>query len=186
VLQSSKCLRAQLKPSNFGELRHGEVRRIPLPRTRVNKGMKKGRDYSESAPSFWGALRLHASKRILALENPPERREPPLGLRAAPARGGSSIARAASPGGPDGVLGQQPHGVGLRQGPGQPLQSPQVLLQLRTVPLLEAPLQPCQQVRRPLGRAYLLHQLLPPLVHCARLPIGYGHRRPRCSGERRA
>ena len=29
--------------ANFSELRRGEVRRIPLPRTPVNKGMKKGR-----------------------------------------------------------------------------------------------------------------------------------------------
>jgi len=28
---------------NFLELRHDEVLRIPLPRTRVNKGKKKGR-----------------------------------------------------------------------------------------------------------------------------------------------
>jgi hypothetical protein len=28
---------------NFGERREREVRRIPLPRTRVNKGEKKGR-----------------------------------------------------------------------------------------------------------------------------------------------
>jgi hypothetical protein len=54
--------------------------------------------------------------------HPTERRDPPLGLRAGPARGGTGIARAANPGGPDGGLGQQPHGVGLRKGPGQPLQ----------------------------------------------------------------
>src|SRR5215213_8240613 len=28
--------------ADLGELRHGEVRRIPLPRTRVNKGIRKG------------------------------------------------------------------------------------------------------------------------------------------------
>ena len=29
---------------NFRELRHGEVRRIPLPRTPVNRGKSRGRD----------------------------------------------------------------------------------------------------------------------------------------------
>src|SRR5215203_74295 len=118
------------------------------------------------------ALRVYASERILAGEDPPERRDPPLGLRAGPARGGTCITRAAIPGGPDGGLDQQPHGVGLRQGSGQPLQPPQVLLQVRTVPLLEAPLQPRQQVPPPLRCAYLLLQLLPPLVHRARSPSG--------------
>ena len=111
------------------------------------------------------ALRVPASERILAGEDPPERRDPPRGLRAGPARGGTGITRAASPGGPDGFLAQQPHGVGLRQGAGQPLQVPQVLLQVRTVPLLQAPLQPRQQVLRPLRDAYLFDQLLTPLFH---------------------
>jgi hypothetical protein len=88
-----------------------------------------------------------------------------LGLRAGPARGGTSIARAASPGKPDGGLGRQPHGVGLRQGPSQSLQPPQVLLQVRTVPLLEAPLLPRQQVPRPLCDPYLFDQLLASLFH---------------------
>src|SRR5829696_5496162 len=34
--------------ANFGELRACELRRNLLPRTRVNKGMKKGRDSSSS------------------------------------------------------------------------------------------------------------------------------------------
>jgi hypothetical protein len=34
--------------ANFVEPRHGEVRRIPIPRTRVNKGKKK--DLSVRAP----------------------------------------------------------------------------------------------------------------------------------------
>jgi hypothetical protein len=63
------------------------------------------------------ALRVLASKRIFAVEDPPEPRDPPLGLRAAPARGGTGIARAASPGGPDGFLGQQPHGVASGRDP---------------------------------------------------------------------
>jgi hypothetical protein len=41
----------------------------------------------------------------------------------------------------------------------------QVLLQVRTVPLLEAPLQPSQQVPRPLRDAYLFGQLLALLFH---------------------
>src|SRR5215207_7348863 len=131
------------------------------------------------------SLRVYAGQRLQAAKRAPQRREPPLGLRAAPARGRTGITRAAIPGGPDGGLGQQPHAVGLRQGPGQPLQVPQVLLQVRTVPLLEAPLQPCQQLPRPLRRAYLLYQLFTPLVHRARLPIGYRQRRPRCCFLRR-
>ena len=35
--------------TNFVERRLGEVRRIPLPRTPVNKGMKKGRFYPRDA-----------------------------------------------------------------------------------------------------------------------------------------
>jgi hypothetical protein len=36
----------------FRELRKGEVRRIPLPRTSVNKGMKKGRGCCYAPASF--------------------------------------------------------------------------------------------------------------------------------------
>jgi len=35
-------LRKQCLTTNFRELRYGEVRRITIPRTSVNKGMKKG------------------------------------------------------------------------------------------------------------------------------------------------
>ena len=52
--QRSKCPRAQtqgefvlsvaLRRLNFGELRKHEVRRIPPPRTRVNKGKKKDKN----------------------------------------------------------------------------------------------------------------------------------------------
>src|SRR5215216_6074559 len=44
------------------------------------------------------ALRVHASERILAVEDPPKRRDPPLGLRAGPARHRASLARAVCPG----------------------------------------------------------------------------------------
>ena len=37
------CVRAQRTRPNFLELRYGEVRRIPLLGTSVNKGRKKGR-----------------------------------------------------------------------------------------------------------------------------------------------
>jgi hypothetical protein len=54
--------------ANFVELRKAEVRRIPLLRTRVHKGEMKGRDYSESAPSFVGApyasMPANASRRL--------------------------------------------------------------------------------------------------------------------------
>jgi hypothetical protein len=54
--------------ANFLELRQREVRRIPLPGTRVNEGKKKGRDYSESVPSFGGAryasMPANASRRL--------------------------------------------------------------------------------------------------------------------------
>ena len=33
--------------ANFGELRYGEVRRIPIPRTPVNKGKRKSRAQKE-------------------------------------------------------------------------------------------------------------------------------------------
>src|SRR5215212_7505553 len=104
---------------NFGELHF-------FPRTPVNKGEMKGRDYSERAFVRWRALRVYAGERVQAAKRAPECREPPLGLRAGPARGRTGIARAASPGGPDGGLDQQPYRVGLRQGLGQPLQVPQV------------------------------------------------------------
>src|SRR5215217_6203331 len=144
-----------------------------------SRAMSLATSFGSCGPTY-ATLRVPPSERVVAAKRAPERRESPLGLRAGPARGGTSITRAASPGGPDGFLGQQPHGVGLRQRSGQPLQVPQVLLQVRTIPLLEAPLQPRQQVPRPLRRAYLIHQLLAPLVHRARLPIAYRHRRPRC------
>ncbi len=43
---------------NFSELRLGEVRRIPLPRTSVNKAKKKGRGcYYALAPFAFVVLR---------------------------------------------------------------------------------------------------------------------------------
>ena len=36
--------------ANFGELRLGEVRRIPIPRTSVNKRKKKGWGLSQPRP----------------------------------------------------------------------------------------------------------------------------------------
>ena len=36
--------------ANFLELRHGEVRRIPLPRTRVNRGDKKRKSRAQKEP----------------------------------------------------------------------------------------------------------------------------------------
>src|SRR5688572_23514457 len=91
-------------------------------------------------------LRVHASERILAGEEPPERRDPPLGLRAGPAHSGTSITRAACPGDPSRFLHQQPHDVALGQGPRQPVQLRQVVLQIRAVFILQAPLQPRQEV----------------------------------------
>jgi hypothetical protein len=40
---------------NFSELRYGEVRRIPLPRTPVNKGIRKGRGCSRPRPQRGGS-----------------------------------------------------------------------------------------------------------------------------------
>src|SRR5215218_6074048 len=45
---------------NFGELRYGGVRRIPLPRSWVNKGKRKGRSSEEPRPSVSSASRLEA------------------------------------------------------------------------------------------------------------------------------
>src|SRR5215216_5033042 len=57
---------------NFRELRMGELLRIPLPRTRVNKGRKKGRSPSVGpGPSrhadFFSGLRRHLSPRTRLL-----------------------------------------------------------------------------------------------------------------------
>jgi hypothetical protein len=45
-----------------------ELRRIPLPRTPLNKGKMKGRDYSEGAPSLgsvpYASMRANASRRL--------------------------------------------------------------------------------------------------------------------------
>ena len=41
--------------ANFGEHPKGEVRRIPILRTRVNKGMKKGRSYDARPNSAYAA-----------------------------------------------------------------------------------------------------------------------------------
>ena len=40
-----------IRGTNFGELRYGEVRRIPLPRTRANEGIRKGRDLWRIGPN---------------------------------------------------------------------------------------------------------------------------------------
>src|SRR5215217_6869461 len=128
-----------------------------------SRAMSLATSFGSCGPTY-ATLRVPPSERVVAAKRAPERRESPLGLRAGPARGGTGITRAAIPGGPDGFLGQQPHGVGLRQRSGQP---PQVPLQVRTVPLLEAPLQPRQQVPRPLRDAYLFDQLIAMFVHRA-------------------
>src|SRR5215217_361870 len=111
------------------------------------------------------AVRVHASERILAVEVPPKRRAPPLGLRAGPARNRAGLARAARLGVRGGVLHQQPHDVALGQRPRQPIHLPQVVLQIRVVPILQAPLQPRQELPRPLRHAYLFDQPLAPLFH---------------------
>src|SRR5215216_1024508 len=111
------------------------------------------------------ALRVYASERILAVEDPPKRRDSPLDLRAGPARHRAGLARAARPGGFGGVLQHQPHDVTLGQGPRQPIQLPQVVLQIRAISILQAPLQPCQELPRPLRHAYLFDQPLVPLFH---------------------
>jgi hypothetical protein len=38
-----------MRVANFRELRNGEVRRISIPRTSVNKGKKKGQSYNAPA-----------------------------------------------------------------------------------------------------------------------------------------
>src|SRR5215217_6422709 len=111
------------------------------------------------------ALRVHASERILAVEDPPKRRDPPLGLRAGPARDRAGLARAACPGVSGSVLHQQPHGVALGQGPRQPIHLPQVVLQIRAISILQVPLQPRQELPCPLRLAYLFDQPLAPLFH---------------------
>src|SRR5215217_3540570 len=111
------------------------------------------------------ALRVHASERILAVEDPPKRRDPPLGLRAGPARDRAGLTRAARPGVRGGVLHYQPYDVTLGHGPRQPIQLPQVVFQIRVVSILQAPLQPCQELARPLRHAYLFDQPLAPLFH---------------------
>src|SRR5215217_3936115 len=111
------------------------------------------------------ALRVHASERILAAEDPPKRRDSPLALRAGPACHRAGLTRAARPSVPGGVLHQQPHYVALGQGPCQPIQLPQVILQIPAVSILQAPLQPCQELLRPLSNAYLFDQPLAPLFH---------------------
>src|SRR5215216_6523846 len=89
--------------------------------------------------SIW-ILLVHAGEFIFALNDSPERRDPSLGLRAGPARDLSGLFRTALPGVGGSVLHQLPHGVALGQGCRQPVQSPQVLLQIRVVFTLQAPL----------------------------------------------
>src|SRR5215212_6595108 len=135
---------------------------------------RSGRYYLwlDAYASIWMLL-VHAGERIFAAEDSPERRDPPLGLRAGPARNLSGLARVAHPGipgVPGGVLHYQPHGVALGQRCRQAVQSSQVLLQIRAVFALQAPLQASQEVPSALRRAYLLHQLLSPLFHRVSLP----------------
>jgi hypothetical protein len=61
VLQSSMCLKTQRKLSNFVELRHGEVRRLTLPKlfgkservpNRVPEGVQEGTNKTRSAASW--------------------------------------------------------------------------------------------------------------------------------------
>jgi hypothetical protein len=42
AIYASRCKKPVKRKSNFFEFRHGEVRRIPPPRTRVNRGKNKG------------------------------------------------------------------------------------------------------------------------------------------------
>jgi hypothetical protein len=44
--------------TNFSELRACELRRIPLPRTWMNKGKKKGRGVCQPGPLFMDSLQL--------------------------------------------------------------------------------------------------------------------------------
>src|SRR5215211_7488713 len=47
---ASLYARCHVHGVNFVELRHGEVRRIPIPRTPVNKAKKRGRSYYTPRP----------------------------------------------------------------------------------------------------------------------------------------
>src|SRR5215208_561469 len=52
---------------NFGESPKGEVRRIPIPRTRVNKGMRKGRGCSKPRPFLCVKLPTFLDRALLDL-----------------------------------------------------------------------------------------------------------------------
>jgi hypothetical protein len=69
--------------ANFGELRHSEVRRILLPRTRANKGSGRLTGERNPYPSQGRRrFRCPANRRLLPLALP--RRSLSLGFRAAP------------------------------------------------------------------------------------------------------
>jgi hypothetical protein len=56
-----QCISHRLLHSpNILELRQGEVRRIPIPRTPVNKGKKKGREPTWAPGSLRSNFRLRA------------------------------------------------------------------------------------------------------------------------------
>ena len=56
---------------NFVELRNGEVRRIPIPRTRVNKGKKKGPRLLEPRPFASYAYHYSLYSKLAYCEEPP-------------------------------------------------------------------------------------------------------------------
>ena len=51
--------------ANFVERRYGELPRIPIPRTRVNKGMKEGRGLGQPRPSARDALAYREEPHLL-------------------------------------------------------------------------------------------------------------------------
>src|SRR5215208_351253 len=57
--------------TNFRELRQREVPRISLPRTRVNKGMRKGRDPAAPRPFSLSSASLLAHQLVLGLIHQP-------------------------------------------------------------------------------------------------------------------
>src|ERR671914_1471005 len=68
-------LRRSSLQANFGELRHGEVRRIPLPRTSVNKGEKRSyfRSLSSGCPYQYHTNTTPSPTALTAAATPPNR-----------------------------------------------------------------------------------------------------------------
>jgi hypothetical protein len=60
--------------ANFSEIRKAEVRGINLPRTPVNKGIKKGRGCSSKSP---GPSRVLRPLRVICFAPPLARQEQP-------------------------------------------------------------------------------------------------------------